>query len=127
MLKGTQAAEVDCVGVHAFAAGHVGTRDPGVDRTKSLSEKEVETSWALTCCGRLRHFVAANGSQAGPQVSSLTVRRNWLFGAAYVSRWSDVYKALRCSGARSPQGADFDFCERCSLDATGKLSLDHPG
>jgi hypothetical protein len=32
------------VGVHAFAAGNVWTRDPDVDLAKTLSEKEVETS-----------------------------------------------------------------------------------
>lgn len=42
---GTQATEVDSVGVHAFAAENVWTRDPDVDPTKSLPEKEVETSW----------------------------------------------------------------------------------
>jgi len=41
---GTQAAEVDSVGVHAFAAGNVRTRDPDVHPTKSLPEKEVEAS-----------------------------------------------------------------------------------
>lgn len=64
---GTQATEVDSVGVHAFAAENVWTRDPDVDPTKSLPEEEVETSWVSARCGELRRFVAASAVKVGPQ------------------------------------------------------------
>jgi hypothetical protein len=66
MPFGTQATEVDSVGVHAFAAGNVRTRDLDVDPTKSLSEKEVETFWVSIRCGGSRRFVTVSAVKVRP-------------------------------------------------------------
>jgi len=66
MPFGTQAAEVDSVGVHAFAAGNVWTRDLDVDPTKSLPEKEVETFWVSVRCGGSRRFVTVSTVRVRP-------------------------------------------------------------
>lgn len=57
---GAQAAEVDCVGVHAFTTGNVRARDPGVTRVKPpLLTERVEAFCVSTLFGRSRLFVVA--------------------------------------------------------------------
>lgn len=70
------------MGVHAFAAENVWTRDPDADPTKSLPEKEVEASWVSVRRGELRRFVTVSAVEVGPQPCLHGRTKKTAFGAA---------------------------------------------
>jgi len=99
--QGTQGARVDSVDVHAFAAEVVGTRDPDVNRAKTLPEKEVEILSVSVCQTDRRHFVSSPKRESGGStrtVSDSTPKR--LFGAALIVTSKRPVRRARGSGDR---------------------------